>query len=177
MTWNRKRYGIIAHFQQKCREICDFMLVIFLGATLETKWKFIYMHTLYPFLLWFKGGAQENYSYNETDFCRFLLKMGNYAIPFPVSSHIVTLELFPTQNLIWISIAWYLLNIWARLCGLISLGGPILYKSACSLNSKFYFHPLTGSNHANLVLVLYMEGFWHRTWTRFKFLKIHHFQG
>jgi hypothetical protein len=82
------------------------MQVIFLGATLEPD-KFIWPHKVYhvSFLFWFKVGAQEIYSYNDTDFCSFLLKMGNFAIPLPVSSHIAMLELFPTQNLIWISIA------------------------------------------------------------------------
>jgi hypothetical protein len=55
------------------------------------------------FSFWFKGGAQENYVHRDTDFCKFLLKMGNFAIPLTVSSRIVTLELFPKQNLIWIS--------------------------------------------------------------------------
>jgi hypothetical protein len=51
-----------------------------------------------------QGGAQENYLHEDTDFRRFLLKTGNFATPLLVSSHIVMLELFPTQNLIWISI-------------------------------------------------------------------------
>jgi hypothetical protein len=57
------------------------------------------------FSFWFKGGAQENLD-NYTDFCIFLLKIGKFAISLPVSSQIVTLELFLTQNLIWISIAY-----------------------------------------------------------------------
>jgi hypothetical protein len=46
------------------------------------------------------GGAQENYLHKETNLCRFLLKMGNFAIPLPVSNHIVILELLHTPNLI-----------------------------------------------------------------------------
>jgi hypothetical protein len=87
------------------------------------------------FSFWLKGGAQENYLYNDTEFCRFLLKMENFAIPLPVSSQIFMLELFAIQNLIWIWIAWYLAKVKAKLC---------------LLNSKFYFHPLTGPNHAIL---------------------------
>jgi hypothetical protein len=41
----------------------------------------------------FKGGAQENYLHKD----KFLQKMGHFAILLPVSSHIVTLELFPTK--------------------------------------------------------------------------------
>jgi hypothetical protein len=41
----------------------------------------------------------------------------NFAISLPVWSLIVTLGLFPTQNLIWISIAWYLMQkVWATFC-------------------------------------------------------------
>jgi hypothetical protein len=60
--------------------------------------------TVHTFSFWFKGGTQENYLHKDTNFCRFLLKRGNFAIPLPVYSHIVMLELFPTQNFIWISI-------------------------------------------------------------------------
>jgi hypothetical protein len=49
---------------------------------------------------WFKGDAQENHLHYDTDFCRFLLKMGNFAIYHFQFRHIVTLELFPPQNLI-----------------------------------------------------------------------------
>jgi hypothetical protein len=35
MTLNRRRWSKIIHFQQKSSEICVFMQVIFLGATLE----------------------------------------------------------------------------------------------------------------------------------------------
>jgi hypothetical protein len=44
MTWNRKRYSKITHFQQKSTEICVFMQVIFFGATLEPKWKFVHSY-------------------------------------------------------------------------------------------------------------------------------------
>jgi hypothetical protein len=56
--------------------------------------------TVYKFSFWFKDGAKENYVHKGTNFCRFLLKMSNFAIPLP-SSYVITLELFHTQNLIW----------------------------------------------------------------------------
>jgi hypothetical protein len=70
-----------------------------------------YTNYYVSFSFWLKGGAQENYLDNYTDFCRFLLKMGNFAISLPISSHIITFELLPTQNLIWISIARDLANV------------------------------------------------------------------
>jgi hypothetical protein len=82
------------------RNLC-FMEVIFLGATLnkdENLYTLIWLCKLYyaSFSFWFKGGAQEIYLYKDTEFCRLQLKMDYFAIPVPVSSHIVTLELFPT---------------------------------------------------------------------------------
>jgi hypothetical protein len=143
MNWKRKWNSKITHFQL----ICVFMQEIFFGATFknqnENLYTVMWLCKVYyvSFSFWFNGGVQENYSYNDTDFCSFLLKMGNFAVPLPVSSHIDTLELFPTQNLIWISIAWYFAKVWAKLR---------------LLNSKFYFHPLIGPNHAILALVLYI---------------------
>jgi hypothetical protein len=61
--------------------------------------------------------------------------MGNFAIPLPVSSHIVTPELFRTQNLIWITIVWYLAKVWAKLC---------------LLNLKFYFHSIDRVKSCNI---------------------------
>jgi hypothetical protein len=54
--------------------------------------------TLYKFLFWVKGGAQGNYLHKYKDFCRFLLKMGNFASLLPVSSDTFTPELFLKQN-------------------------------------------------------------------------------
>jgi hypothetical protein len=56
------------------------------------------MYMYVSFSLWFKGSAQENYLYDYPNFYRFLLKMGNFAIPLPVSSQIVTPELFPAKT-------------------------------------------------------------------------------
>jgi hypothetical protein len=67
----------------------------------DTKYSLHSHITVHTFSFWFKGGAQENYLHKNRNFCRFLLKMENFAIPLPIWSHIVTLELFPTQNLIW----------------------------------------------------------------------------
>jgi hypothetical protein len=50
MTWNRKQYSKITHFQQKSTEICVFIQAIFLGATLEPEWKYGYArYTMYRF--------------------------------------------------------------------------------------------------------------------------------
>jgi hypothetical protein len=45
------------------------------------------------------------YRFHSGSRVNFLLKMVKFAISLPVSGHIVTLELFPKQNLMWISIA------------------------------------------------------------------------
>jgi hypothetical protein len=64
--------------------------------------------------------------------------MGNFAILLPVSSHIVTLKLFPTQNISrMVSIAKVLTKL-------------------CLLNLKFYFHPIDRAKSCNFdSIVLY----------------------
>jgi hypothetical protein len=100
MTWNRKRYLKTTHLQQKSVSLCT----QFSWAPPLNLFTVIWERNV-SFSLWFEDSAPKNYIYNDADFCICLLKMDNFAIL--VSSQIVTLELFPTQNLIWISVVWF----------------------------------------------------------------------
>jgi hypothetical protein len=64
--------------------------------------------------------------------------MGHFAKPLPVSSHIVTLKLFLTQNLIWMSIAGYLAKVLSKVMSFEFqvLFSPIDRAKSCNVGSS-----------------------------------------
>jgi hypothetical protein len=124
-------WQIFPFFAEIHRNMCRFMNN-FPGRHPWTRMKMIHSIayiaiyiTVHTFSFWFKDGAQENYLHKDTHFCRFLLKMGNFAILLPIWSHIFTLELFPTQNLIWI---WIVRCLAKRLSEVLSFKLKVLFS-------------------------------------------------
>jgi hypothetical protein len=131
MPWNRKQFIKITHFQQTSTEICVGIQIIFLVTTLEPEWKwcqepyngiqiFIVVQGWRPRKL--------NYLHEDTDLCRSLLKMDNFANRFRFQVIKLCSSCLLNKNLFDIVI------------------NSMMFNNSLSeiriLDSKFYFHPI-----------------------------------